>query len=73
MSENASNDTQNLDSSAYTRVKNHYEALRSELGKGQRSTEYTIAEYGSCGNVVPNITTTDEEQKPVCHRRITRF
>lgn len=65
MSENASNDTQNLDSSAFTRVKNHYEALRSELGKDQRSTEYTIAEYGSCGYVVPNITTTDEEQKPV--------
>lgn len=65
MSENASNDTQNLDSSAFTRVKNHYEALRSELGKDQRSSEYKIAEYGSCGNVVPNITTTDEEQKPV--------
>lgn len=65
MSENASNDTQNLNSSTFTRVKNHYEALRSELGKGQRSSEYTIAEYGSCGNVVPNITTTDEEQKPV--------
>lgn len=54
-----------LTSSVYTRIKNHYEALRSELGKDQRSTEYTIAEYGSCGNVVPNITTTDEEQKPV--------
>ena len=65
MSENTSNDTQNLDSSAFTRVKNHYEALRSELGKDQRSSEYKIAEYGSCGNVVPNITTTDEEQKPV--------
>ena len=65
MSENASNDTQNSASSAFTRVKNHYEALRSELGNKQRSSEYTIAEYGSCGNVVPNITTTDEEQKPV--------
>jgi alkyl sulfatase BDS1-like metallo-beta-lactamase superfamily hydrolase len=65
MSENASNDTQNLDSSAFTRVKNHYEALRSELGNNQRSSEYTIAEYGSCGNVVPNITTTDVPPQPV--------
>jgi alkyl sulfatase BDS1-like metallo-beta-lactamase superfamily hydrolase len=61
MSENASNDTQNLDSSAFTRVKNHYEALRSELGNNQRSSEYTIAEYGSCGEVVPDIKTTNDQ------------
>ena len=54
-----------LTSSVYTRIKNHYEALRSELGKDQRSSEYKIAEYGSCGNVIPKITTTGEEEKPV--------
>ena len=60
MSENASNDTQNLDSSAFTRVKNHYEALRSELGKGQRSSEYKIAEYGICSKAVPEIKTAKQ-------------
>lgn len=64
MSENASNDTQNLDSSAFTRVKNHYEALRSELGKDQRSSEYKIAEYGSSSKAVPEIKTASTPSQP---------
>ena len=62
MSENTSNDTQNLDSSAFTRVKNHYEALRSELGKGNHSSEYDIANCCCCKQNFPDIASVWSQQ-----------
>ena len=44
------------ESSVYTRIKNHYEALRSNLGDGEkRSSEYGIANCCCCKKNNPNI------------------
>ena len=45
-----------FESSAFTRIKNHYEALRSSLGDGAKSSsEYKIADCKCCRQQYPNI------------------
>ena len=45
-----------FESSAFTRIKNHYEALRSSLGDGsKRSSEYGFANCKCCLGNYPNI------------------
>ncbi|SHK69105.1 alkyl/aryl-sulfatase [Fibrobacter sp. UWB12] len=46
-----------FESSAFTRIKNHYEALRSGLGDGnKRSSEYNTAKCKCCSEKFPDIT-----------------
>jgi len=50
------NQENNLVSSVYTRIKNHYEALRSGLGDGKKqSSEFNIANCCCCKKNNPNI------------------
>ena len=50
-------------SSVYARIKNHYEARRSSLGKdGKRSSEYKIAECCCCKQNNPNIPSVWSQQ-----------
>lgn len=50
-------------SSVYARIKNHYEARRSSLGKdGKRSSEYKIAECCCCKQNFPDIASVWSQQ-----------